>query len=161
MFNKKIILWGLLLLFITVSFSPINATEYEGYTINVNGFNFNMINGYEQDYESIINEDSTNLYGDPIHSYTVSFNGEDGSVTISIMTRYSEPFTQEDALDAGSNNQYMASTVENIGGKTGKLVEDRSLGHSEYSFWYVEDGVEIVIDSDSVDKIEYVISNAN
>lgn len=121
----------------------------------------NMINGYEQDYESIINEDSTNLYGDPIHSYTVSFNGEDGSVTISIMTRYSEPFTQEDALDAGSNNQYMTSTVENIGGKTGKLVEDRSLGHSEYSFWYVEDGVEIVIDSDSVDKIEYVISNAN
>lgn len=78
MFNKKIILWGLLLLFITVSFSPINATEYEGYTINVNGFNFNMINGYEQDYESIINEDSTNLYGDPIHSYTVSFNGRMG-----------------------------------------------------------------------------------
>ena len=98
MFNKKIILWGLLLLFITVSFSPINATEYEGYTINVNGFNFNMINGYEQDYESIINEDSTNLYGDPIHSYTVSFNGEDGSVTISIMTKYFKGGIRDDYI---------------------------------------------------------------
>jgi hypothetical protein len=86
-----------------------------------------------------------------------SFYGDDGVITISTMTRYSEPFTQEDALDAGSNTQDMTSTVEKIGGKTGKLIEDRSLGYSQYSFWYVEDGVEITISADSVDEIEYCI----
>ena len=161
MLNKKIISYGLLIFFVILSINPINATEYEGYTVNVNGFNFNMINGYEKDYESILEEDSTDFYGEPIHTYMVSFYGDDGSVTISTMTRYSEPYTQEDALDAGSNSQYMTSTVENIGGKTGKLIEDRSLGPSLYSFWYVEDGVEIIIDSDSVDKIEYVVNNTN
>lgn len=161
MFNKKIILCGLLFLFVALAFSPINAADYEGYTVNVNGFNFNMINGYEQDTETIIDEDDTNIYGEDVHLYLVSFYGDDGVITISTMTRYSEPFTEEDALSAGSNNQDMTSTVQNISGKTGKLVEDKSLGESVYSFWYVEDGVEITIDADSVDKIEYCIGNSN
>lgn len=116
-----------------------------------------MINGYEEDYETVIDEDDTNIYGEQVHLYLTSFYGDDGVITISTMTRYSEPFTEEDALSAGSNNQDMTSTVQNISGKTGKLVEDRSLGAPTYSFWYVEDGVEITIYADSVDKIEYVI----
>lgn len=158
---KKVMVCGLIILFVAVSFNPINATDYEGYTVDVNGFTFNMINGYEQDYETILDEDDTNIYGEQVHLYLTSFYGDDGVITISTMTRYSEPFTQEDALDAGSNNQDMTSTVEKIGGKTGKLVEDRSLGYPQYSFWYVEDGVEITISADSVDQIEYCISNTN
>lgn len=154
---KKAIVCGLIVLFIAVAISPINATDYDGYTVNVNGLTFNMINGYEEDYETIIDEDDTNIYGEQVHLYLTSFYGDDGVITIITMTRYSEPFTQEDALSAGSNNQDMTSTVQNISGKTGKLVEDRSLGEPTYSFWYVEDGVEITISTDSVDKIEYVI----
>ena len=158
---KKAIVCGLIILFVAIAFNPINATDFEGYTVDVNGFTFNMIDGYEQDYETILDEDDTNIYGEQVHLYMVSFYGDDGIITISTMTRYSEPFTQEDALDAGSNNQDMTSTVEKIGGKTGKLIEDRSLGYPQYSFWYVEDGVEITIDADSVEKIEYCISDTN
>ena len=49
---KKTIVCGLIILFIAVAISPINATDYKGHTVNVNGFDFNMINGYEEDYES-------------------------------------------------------------------------------------------------------------
>lgn len=156
---KKAIVCGLIVLFIAVAISPINAADYDGYTVNVNGITFNMINGYEEDYETIIDEDDTNIYGEQVHLYLTSFYGDDGVITISTMTRYSEPFTQEDALSAGSNTQDMTSTVQNISGKNGKLVEDRSLGEPTYSFWYVEDGVEITISTDSVDKIEYVIGD--
>ena len=159
MFDKKIIICGFLVVFIVLAFNPINATDYEGYTTNVNGFTFNMINGYEPDYETVLDEDETNIYGEQVHLYLISYYGDDGVITISTMTRYSEPFTEEDALSAGSNNQDMTSTVQNISGKTGKLVEDRSLGDSIYNFWYVEDGVEITITADSVDKIEYCIGN--
>ena len=72
MFNKTIIC-GLIILFVAVAINPINATDYEGYTVNVNGFDFNMINGYEQDSESIIDEDNTDIYGDQVHLYLVSF----------------------------------------------------------------------------------------
>lgn len=118
-----------------------------------------MINGYEPDYETVLDEDDTNIYGEQVHLYLISYYGDDGVITISTMTRYSEPFTEEDVLSAGSNTQDMTSTVQNISGKTGKLVEDRSLGDSTYNFWYVEDGVEITITADSVDKIEYCIGN--
>lgn len=158
MFDKKII-FGLLLVFVVLLFNPINAVNYEGYTTNVNGFNFNMINGYEPDYEMVINEDNTNIYGEQVHLYLISYYGDDGVITISTMTRYSEPFTGEDALDAGSNNKDMVSTVQNISGKTGKLVEDKTSVNSKYNFWYVEDGVEITISADSVDKIEYCIGS--
>lgn len=157
--QKIIIICGLILLFVAVAFSPINAANYEGYTTDVNGFTFNMINGYEPDYETVLDEDDTNIYGEQVHLYLISYYGDDGVITISTMTRYSEPFTEEDALSAGSNTQDMTSTVQNISGKTGKLVEDRSLGDSTYNFWYVEDGVEITITADSVDKIEYCIGN--
>lgn len=160
MFNKAIIC-GLIILFVALASNPINATDYEGYTVNVNGFDFNMINGYEQDSESIIDEDNTDIYGDQVHLYLVSFYGDDGIITISTKTRNSEPYAEGDALTAGDNNQDMISTVQNISGKTGKLVEDKSLGDSTYSFWYVEDGVEITIFADSVDKIEYCIGNTN
>ncbi len=158
---KKTIVCGLILLLIAVTISPINAADYEGYTVNVNGFTFNMINGYEEDYETIIDEDNTNIYGEQVHLYLTSFYGDDGVISISTMTRYSEPYTQEDALTAGSNTQDMTSTVQNISGKTGKLVEDRSLGESSYSFWYVENGVKITIDANSVDKIKYCINGSN
>lgn len=154
---KKTIVCGLIILFIAVAISPINATDYKGHTVNVNGFDFNMINGYEEDYETIIDEDDTNIYGEQVHLYLTSFYGDDGVISISTMNRYSEPYTKEDALSAGSNTQDMTSTVQKISGKTGKLVEDRSLGESTYSFWYVEDGIEITISADSVDKIKYVI----
>ena len=160
MFNKAIIC-GLIILVVAVAINPINATDYEGYTVNVNGFDFNMINGYEQDSEMIIDEDNTDINGDQVHLYLVSFYGDDGVITISTKTRNSEPYAGGDALTAGNNNHDMISTVQNISGKTGKLIEDKSLGDSTYSFWYVEDGVEIIIDADSVDKIEYCIGNTN
>ncbi|MGN0175216.1 MAG: hypothetical protein ACI388_03280 [Methanobrevibacter sp.] len=149
------------MLFVVVAFNPINAADYEGYTTDVNGFTFNMINGYEPDYETALDEDDTNIYGEQVHLYMISYYGDDGVITISTMTRYSEPFTEEDALSAGSNTQDMTSTVQNISGKTGKLVEDRSLGDATYSFWYVEDGVEITISTDSVDKIKYCLGDTD
>ena len=161
MFNKKIIVGGLLLLFVLVAFNPMNAAEYKGYTTDVNGFAFNMIEGYEPDYEMVLDEDTTNIYGEQIHMYMLSYYGDDGVITITTMTRYSEPFTEEDALSAGSNSQDMTSTVQKIGGKTGKLIEDKSLGQSVYSFWYVEDGVEITIDADRVDKIKYCLGDTS
>lgn len=39
----------------------------------------------------------------------------------------------------------MTTTSQTIGGKNGKLVEDRSLGSPSYTFWYIENGVEINI----------------
>ena len=159
--NKIIIKLGLLFLFVALVFNPINATDYDGYTVNVNGFNFNMIDGYEQSYDTIIDEDGTDIYGDQVHLYLVDFNGDDGEITISTMTRYSEPFTQGDALSAGTNSQNMISTVQNISGITGKLVEDKSSGDSKYSFWYVQDGTKIVIDADSVEKIEFCLNNTS
>ena len=161
MFNKKILLGVLLLLFVLIAFNPMNAADYKGYTTNVNGFTFNMIEGYEPDYEMVLDEDTTNIDGDQIHLYMLSYYGNDGVITISTMTRFSEPFTEGDALSAGSNSQDMTSTVQKIGGKTGKLIEDKSVGSSLYTFWYVEDGVEIIIYADSVDKIKYCLGDTS
>lgn len=149
------------MLFLLVAFNPMNAADYNGYTTEVNGFTFNMIEGYEPDYETVVNEDNTNIYGEQIHLYIISYYGDDGIISISTMTRYSEPFTEEDALSSGSNTQDMTTTVQKIGGKTGNLIEDRSLGNPTYSFWYVEDGVEITINADSVDKIKYCLGDTS
>ena len=94
MFNKKIIVGGLLLLFVLVAFNPMDAANYKGYTTDVNGFTFNMIEGYEPDYEMVLDEDTTNIYGEQIHLYILSYYGDDGVISISTMTRYSEPFTE-------------------------------------------------------------------
>ena len=171
MFNKKIIIFGLFLLFIAVPFNLVNATHYEGYSITVDGFDFNMINGYEQ-YSEITDEDSTDIDGSTIHLYIEQYyNSNDSCISIGTNTRYSAPYTKKDLEYIGSNEQDMTTTNKNIGGKSGKLVEDRSMNNSQYSyilgnsteytFWYVEDGKEISIQADSVDKIQCCLSKTN
>lgn len=160
----KIGIIGLILFCLILCFNPLCAKDYGGYTTNVNGFTFNMINGYEPDYEMVINEDSTNIFGDKIHLYILTYRGNGSlaeDIDISTITRYSEPFTQEDLKDIGSNTHDMTTTFQTIGGKNGKLVEDRSLGSPSYTFWYIEGGVEISIHTDNVDKIKYCLGETS
>ncbi len=136
---------------VIIAISPINAINEDGYIVEIDGVEFKIPNSFSPDSEPTLDEDGNDIYGNSVHLYAIYYLGENEDISIGTTTRYSEPFTQEDALDAGGN-------VETINGKTGKLKKEAD---TMYVFSYVENGVKVMLQSEDLELIKYCTNTTN
>lgn len=166
--SKKITLMFLTLsLVICVCLSPLMAAD-NTYSVDINGVTFNIPDNYHEDEEMAMAEEGSvidnYMQGNP--SYYIGKVYVDGNKSISIGTSSShgDPFVAEDILDFSGNVK-----EKTIAGKKGEFYEyspdelemENELSpyksDSLVSFRYVDNGVCVMIEADSVKTIEKVI----
>ena len=150
---KKIVICGLIVLFVALAFNPVNAIDEEGYIIDVAGIPFKIPNSFHADDDLGFDEDNTDADGDYVHLYGIGFLdeyiGEDDPIGymifISAKTRYNEPYGPNDYSHALGDQKTIA-------GKTGHYYAP------EHRFTYVDQGVWLSVEAPNLEMIEYCIN---
>ena len=150
---KKIIIIAVLVVFFISSANLIFA--YDGsHVVNVAGLDFNIPNGYHKDTELSMSEDGpvTDYKFNQKNSHIegVEYTNGTSFISITTATSYGEPFVLEDGTSASGKQT-------NISGKMGSLT-DTDL---ECTFFYVENGIRVMINADNVTEIEKCINTTN
>ena len=152
MSGKYLIILLAIILAVCVGLSPTFAGD-DTYSIDVEGIDFNMPNGYHLKEDFIFEDETTtpDRLGNniPIHYKSVSYTDGKNSIEITVSTSQGKPFELEDVLDGGSK-----TTIAN---KTGSITKSPN----DVAFWYVEDGkmvmIETLMDNNNEKIIEKVI----
>ena len=166
--SKKIILMFLTLaLVICVCSSPLMAAD-NTYSVDINGVTFNIPDNYHEDEEMGLAEDGSvignDLEGHPCYYIGKVYTDGKNAISISTSSSYGDPFTAEDILDFSGD-----AKEKTIAGKKGEFYQyspEELKMENEYStykadslvtFRYVDNGVCVMIEADSVKTIENVI----